>query len=252
VQDGLPQVKGIFFDFYDTLMVSQENTPTLWMNEFHGCLQSFGLALPIAAFAAKLNDFFSSYDPPANRPELSVYEKRIAALCGELGIAVDVEGLHRTAMRTIEATNSSCYLATDCHDVLRILQKRYTLALITNYDHPPYMKQLLEKFGLNRYFHTIIISGETGTKKPDPAIFRLALEQTGLKPDEVIHVGDSVRDDVNGALASGITPVLIQRKDPRGVPYTEQQEDFWDRQSRTCPAGITVIETLTGLVEKLT
>ena len=42
-------------------------------------------------------------------------------------------------------------------------------------------------------FDTVVISGEVGVKKPDPAIFRIALDQTGLQPQDVAFVGDSER-----------------------------------------------------------
>ena len=61
-------------------------------------------------------------------------------------------------------------------------------------------------------FETIIISGEVGVKKPDPDIFKPALSATGLKPDEVVYVGD-VDVDVEAANAAGIMPLLIKRQD---------------------------------------
>ena len=50
-----------------------------------------------------------------------------------------------------------------------------------------------------------------GVKKPDPRIFDSALDRTGMKPKEVIYVGDT-EDDTKAARAAGIVPILIQRK----------------------------------------
>ena len=47
--------------------------------------------------------------------------------------------------------------------------------------------------------------------KPHREIFEKALETAGVKPDEVIHIGDSVVSDVEAAKAVGITPILIDR-----------------------------------------
>ena len=47
--------------------------------------------------------------------------------------------------------------------------------------------------------------------KPHREIFEKALETAGAKPDEVIHIGDSVVSDVEAAKAVGITPILIDR-----------------------------------------
>jgi FMN phosphatase YigB (HAD superfamily) len=50
-----------------------------------------------------------------------------------------------------------------------------------------------------RFFTAIVISGEVGIRKPDPRIFHLALQRTGLQPEEVVYVGDT-EEDIAGAL----------------------------------------------------
>jgi putative hydrolase of the HAD superfamily len=61
---------------------------------------------------------------------------------------------------------------------------------------------------------TIVIdSAVVGVAKPDPAIFAIALEACGVSPDRVLHVGDTVGADVDGALAAGVRPVHL---DPYG------------------------------------
>jgi putative hydrolase of the HAD superfamily len=55
----------------------------------------------------------------------------------------------------------------------------------------------------------VIDSAVVGVEKPDPRIFGLALEKLGIAPDDVVHVGDTVRFDVNGARAAGIRPIHL-------------------------------------------
>ena len=60
----------------------------------------------------------------------------------------------------------------------------------------------------------ILDSAVVGVAKPDPAIFRIALDALGVRADRsVLHVGDSLRYDVAGALAAGLQPVHM---DPYG------------------------------------
>jgi putative hydrolase of the HAD superfamily len=60
----------------------------------------------------------------------------------------------------------------------------------------------------------VIDSAVVGVSKPDPEIFRIALDALGLTPSEtILHVGDSLRYDVAGALAAGLRPVHL---DPYG------------------------------------
>lgn len=59
----------------------------------------------------------------------------------------------------------------------------------------------------------VIDSAVVGVEKPDPRIFDLVLEKLGIQADGVVHVGDTVRFDVDGALAAGIRPLHL---DPYG------------------------------------
>ena len=85
------------------------------------------------------------------------------------------------------------------------------LGIISNADGTVAAK--LEQAGLLPYFDFIIDSGLVGVEKPDPAIFQLALDQTGLSPERVLYVGDLFAIDVLGARAAGITGALV---DPFG------------------------------------
>lgn len=60
-------------------------------------------------------------------------------------------------------------------------------------------------------FHHALFSCECGCKKPDPAIYRLALERLGVGADECLFVGDGGSDEHRGAHAVGMRPVLMTR-----------------------------------------
>jgi putative hydrolase of the HAD superfamily len=83
------------------------------------------------------------------------------------------------------------------------------LAVVSNWDSR--LRRILDEHGLVRWFETVVISAEVGWRKPHPGIFRRALEEMGATPAEVLHCGDSVGDDVEGARAAGIRPVLLAR-----------------------------------------
>lgn len=51
---------------------------------------------------------------------------------------------------------------------------------------------------------TILDSEVVGFNKPDPRFFQLALDRLGARPEQAIHVGDTVRADVHGAESAGI------------------------------------------------
>src|SRR5262249_22018219 len=106
--------------------------------------------------------------------------------------------------------------------------------------------------GLARFFKSIVISGEVGVKKPDPGIFRIALEQTGLQADEVVYVGDT-QEDVDGAKAAGIRPILIARPEdtqrPRILDYSRKDEQISHRTVVMNSVSTSMIHSLREVVD---
>jgi putative hydrolase of the HAD superfamily len=75
------------------------------------------------------------------------------------------------------------------------------------------LEELFDGLGLARVFDLVIDSGVVGIEKPDPRIFRLALDRFGVASGRALHLGDTFGPDVLGARAAGLRVGLI---DPRG------------------------------------
>jgi putative hydrolase of the HAD superfamily len=69
------------------------------------------------------------------------------------------------------------------------------------------LRRDIERAGLTELLDTIVISSEVGMRKPEPGIFRLALEQLGVEPHAAMFVGDRLETDVQGAANLGMTTV---------------------------------------------
>jgi len=91
----------------------------------------------------------------------------------------------------------------DTHAVLGRLAARLPLVLVTNQVASVQLAKV-QRLGLDGYLHGIVTSEEAGADKPDPRIFRRALELAGASAAEALMVGDSVRGDLEGAAASGL------------------------------------------------
>jgi HAD superfamily hydrolase (TIGR01549 family) len=80
------------------------------------------------------------------------------------------------------------------------------IGLITNTwpDPARLLRRELEEFDLATRIDAVVLSGETGTWKPDAAIFETALAALGVDATAALHVGDKVVDDVQGAAAVGM------------------------------------------------
>lgn len=85
----------------------------------------------------------------------------------------------------------------------------YLLGLISN--APAGTGRTVEALGLSRYLDSVIISGAVGYSKPNPEIFRMALNDLHIGPEESVHVGDLYEADVVGARNAGILGLLIDR-----------------------------------------
>ncbi|HET7463014.1 MAG TPA: HAD-IA family hydrolase [Longimicrobium sp.] len=104
--------------------------------------------------------------------------------------------------------NLWCTLQEGTDEVLEELKRRgYRLGVISNADGT--VEGLLETLGLRRHFEFVIDSGAVGVEKPDPRIFRMALERMGVEPHEAAYVGDLYEIDVVGARAAGMRAWLI-------------------------------------------
>jgi len=65
------------------------------------------------------------------------------------------------------------------------------------------------RLGLTSLVDTILDSAVEGVEKPDPRLFRIALDRSGASPDTTVHVGDFYQVDVVGARAAGLRAVLV-------------------------------------------
>lgn len=138
------------------------------------------------------------------RDEASLAElrERCAALVSrKLGMDVGVDKL-------VAAIRFSAY--PDAVPALTALRDRgLLLVAVSNWDCS--LPRVLEGCGLGDLLDGTITSAEAGACKPDPAIFAQALTLAGCAASEALHVGDTAEEDVAGARAAGIRPLLIDR-----------------------------------------
>lgn len=109
-------------------------------------------------------------------------------------------------------------LFPDTLPVLAQLKARgFEVGIISNFDSRLF--SVMRGLGIADSFDTVTISSLAQAAKPSPKIFRLALEKHAVDPEEALHIGDSVRDDVEGARNAGLHVALVDRD------RTHQQSD---------------------------
>ena len=137
-----------------------------------------------------------------DQASLADLRERCAAIVSEkLGVEITVDEL-------VDAIRFEAY--PDAVPALRELRDRgLRLVAVSNWDYA--LPRVLERCGLGGLLDGSVTSAEAGARKPDPAIFESALELAECEPDEALHVGDTAEEDVEGARAAGIRPLLIDR-----------------------------------------
>jgi FMN phosphatase YigB (HAD superfamily) len=137
-----------------------------------------------------------------DRDSLAELRGRCAAvLSRELGREVSVETM-MSAIRFRAFSDAPPALAE-----LRWLGLR--LVCVSNWDVS--LPEVLERCGLGGALDGVVTSAATGVRKPDPAIFKPALELAACPPGDAIYVGDTPAEDLVAARGAGIPALLIDR-----------------------------------------
>jgi len=115
------------------------------------------------------------------------------------------EAMAQEAFAVFYRVRNEVTLYDDAVPALERLHARFRLFAISNGNAD------LAAIGLARFFEHALAARDAGMLKPDPRIFGLLLQRAGLGPERVVHVGDDVIADVEGARRAGVTPVWLNR-----------------------------------------
>jgi putative hydrolase of the HAD superfamily len=170
-----------------------------------------------AGFAAEIEYYLAHHLDGADRASLDDLRDRCATVMME---ALDVGGLdHATARRVMLAALEFRPYPDVVPALTALRGEGRRLVIVSNWDCS--LPEWLGPPGLLALVDGVVTSADVGAAKPDPRIFRRGLELAGGRPQDAVHVGDSVANDVEGARALGIRAVLLQRAGdpPAGVDH---------------------------------
>jgi len=222
-------VRAVFFDVDFTLIFPG---PTFQGDGYARFCRAHDVAVDASRFDAAVaasSFILDEVEEPVYDDELFVhYTATIIEHMGGRGA-----GVIRAAREIYRqwASNHHFELYDDVEPTLEALAARgIALGVISNSHRS--LAAFSEHFALERYITVAVSSAEHGYMKPHRSIFDAALERAGARADEAIMVGDSMRADIDGALAAGLGAVLIRRSGDRPDPL---------------PAGVRVITSLREL-----
>ncbi len=127
----------------------------------------------------------------------------------------------------VERLGRQGILLPHAREVLEELAARLPLALLTN-GISAVQRGRIERSGIGGFFRAVVISEEVGLAKPDPRIFRLAVDGMGLSAGEVLCVGDSPASDIRGGRLAGLDTCWVRtpgEEYPPGEPPPDYRID---------------------------
>jgi HAD superfamily hydrolase (TIGR01509 family) len=205
LKEHLRGIKAIFFDAGGTLihldsshicgLISADLTATPSPDSFrHAQFLAMTRVAELVAAGAGATENLKREFYSTLLPKIGVSECKLARA---------VECVLKTALAEMlwRKADESTALALD-----QLKARGLALAVISNSDGR--IERAFEQAGLASYFDFFIDSFIVGVEKPDPAIFRLAVERAGIAAHEAAYVGDLYDVDVTGARAAGLRPVL--------------------------------------------
>ncbi|GMN07599.1 YjjG family noncanonical pyrimidine nucleotidase [Croceitalea sp. MTPC5] len=195
-------VTDIFFDLDHTLWDFEKNSALTFQEIFN----TNQIDVP-------LSEFLEVY-VPTNLAYWKLYrEERVtkSELCYErlrktfdtINMLVSDEQIHLLSEAYIKCLSSFNHVFPGTFEILDYLRDNYRLHIITNGFEEVQEKKMIQS-NIRHYFDVIVNSEMAGVKKPNPKIFKMALNQARVSPDKALMIGDSLEADILGAKNVGI------------------------------------------------
>lgn len=142
------------------------------------------------------------------------------------------------AFAVFDAARNRVELFPDVIPVLQELSVRFRVIAVTNGNAN------LETIGIRKFFHGVVTAVNAGVAKPEPKIFRIAIREAGVRPEEILHVGDHPETDVVGAINAGLRTAWMNRDNSE-----------WPEHLPTPDATVTSVtelrELLTAAIDRI-
>ena len=148
-----------------------------------------------------------------DRPGAAAWGRMVATTAARAGVAREKLGALLDATWPVHVEKNLWCRVPDglgeSLDAIRALGVK--TAVISNSE--AVLERLFRDLGIREHFDLVVDSGVVGVEKPDPRIFRIALDRFGVAPARALHLGDVYATDILGARAAGVRCALI---DPYG------------------------------------
>jgi FMN hydrolase / 5-amino-6-(5-phospho-D-ribitylamino)uracil phosphatase len=231
-------IETLLFDFGGTL----DADGVAWKERFHALYQAEGLDMTAEAFAPA---FFAADDPLVGAlPPAAGLKETVHALATNLEaeLARRAQGANGERGRRVASRFLAEATAAFARNrpILEALGERYRLGVVSNFYGN--LEAVCRSSGLASLFAVVTDSRRVGAEKPDPAIFRAALEALHAAPETTLYVGDSLRRDCEGARRAGLGFVWI-------APDEVQAAEAQGGATKPILAAVTALSDLLNILK---
>ena len=203
----LDHITHVFFDLDHTLWDFDKNSALTFEKIFH-----------LNRIDIPLDDFLEIY-VPRNLYYWKLYREekidkaslrfgRLNDTFNELGVTVKTSMIYKLSEDYIAYLTSFNHLFDGAIEILDYLKPNYQLHIITN-GFKEVQQGKLNKANIDHYFKTVTNSEMVGVKKPNPKIFKHALNMARAHVDQSIMIGDNYEADILGALNTGFDAICF-------------------------------------------
>jgi HAD superfamily hydrolase (TIGR01662 family) len=234
-------VKAVLFDMFDTLMLIEKDhafySPAV--KSMHAYLARNGVQVSFPVFRdAYIKARDSLYEIADKNMEEPHFNLRVKNALMNLGYNDEAE-----SQIVKGATDAFCkefknYVCIDVEaaPILKELQKKYHLGVVSNFAIPECVTELLEQSGLNTFMDIVVVSASVNIRKPNPAIFKCALEKLQLIPEDTAFVGDTVDADIKGGKEAGMKTIYLERRPQKDLEFVKPDQTITNL--RDLPAAL--------------
>lgn len=212
------RIKGIIFDYGGTLDSGGDH----WCHVFLDAYAAAGLKPGFGAFRdAYIRGERAAAVPGAILPHFSMTDVLRVKVAEQLRVL-------GAPPRVLDTIVELCCARAANHTAAarKSLERLLPMPMAVASNFYGNLRSVLDSFGLSHLFRTVIDSGAVGIRKPDPAIFCLALDRMGIRPHEALVVGDSVTNDLLPAAALGCLTARIAGRPWPEAPESDFVADF--------------------------
>ncbi len=152
-------------------------------------------------------------------------ESNIIYICEKIGVNPEEEQIERACEIRRDFTRRSLTPRADAEPtILKLRSMGLKIALVSDctYEVPV----LWDETVFPKLIEVPVFSCVVGMKKPDPKIYKIALDGLGVDPDDCLYVGDGSSHELTGARRVGIHPVLIQPPYEDETAYKVDPEEW--------------------------